>query len=387
MKLPIYMDHHATTPVDQRVLEAMTPFFSETFGNAASRHHAFGWAARDAVETARAQVSEFVGCRARELYFTSGATESNNLAVKGSVAAGSRREVHLVTVATEHRSVLDPCRRLEAAGVRVTYIRPDADGRVDLEEVGRTLTDQTTLVSVMTANNEIGVLQPVAELCALAHQRGVLFHTDATQAVGKVPFSADADLVSLSAHKLYGPKGIGALVVRRRRPKIEIEPLIDGGGHERGLRSGTLNVPAIVGFGRAAEICRAEMEADATRLGALRDRLWKRLSDRLSGLRINGCTTYRLPHSLNIGVDGVEGETLLVGLDDVAVSTGAACTTVNPEPSHVLRALGLSDELARASVRFGLGRGNTEAEVDYVSDKFVALVTRLRELSPVDYTG
>ncbi len=368
MKLPIYMDHHATTPVDQRVLEAMTPFFSETFGNAASRHHAFGWPARDAVETARAQVSELVGCRARELYFTSGATESNNLAVKGSVAAGSRREVHLVTVATEHRSVFDPCRRLEAAGVRVTYIRPDADGRVDLEEVGRTLTDQTTLVSVMTANNEIGVLQPVAELCALAHQRGVLFHTDATQEVGKVPFSADADLVSLSAHKLYGPKGIGALVVRRRRPKIEIEPLIDGGGHERGLRSGTLNVPAIVGFGRAAEICRAEMEADATRLGALRDRLWKRLSDRLSGLRI-------------------KGETLLVGLDDVAVSTGAACTTVNPEPSHVLRALGLSDELARASVRFGLGRGNTEAEVDYVSDKFVALVTRLRELSPVDYTG
>ena len=387
MKLPIYMDHHATTPVDQRVVEAMTPFFRETFGNAASRHHAFGWAARDAVETARAQVSELVGCRARELYFTSGATESNNLAIKGAVAAGSRREVHLVTVATEHRSVLDPCRRLEAAGVRVTYVRPDADGRVDLEEVGRTLTDQTTLLSVMTANNEIGVLQPVAELCALAHTSGVLFHTDATQAVGKVPFAADADLVSLSAHKLYGPKGIGALVVRRRRPKIEIEPLIDGGGHEGGLRSGTLNVPAIVGFGRAAEICRAEMGADATRLGALRDRLWKRLSDRLSGLRINGSTTHRLPHSLNIGVDGVEGETLLVGLDDVAVSSGAACTTVNPEPSHVLRALGLSDELARASVRFGLGRGNTETEIDYVSDKFVALVTRLRELSPVDYTG
>ncbi len=390
MKLPIYLDHHATTPVDRRVVEAMSPFFSQTFGNAASRHHSFGWAARDAVEAARAQVSALVWCRSREVYFTSGATESNNLAIKGAVAAAPRRDAHVVTVATEHRSVLDACRRVEAMGVRVTYVRPGVDGRVGVEEVSGALTDHAMLLSVMTANNEIGVLQPIAELCAVAHQRGVLFHTDATQAVGKVPFSVDgcdADLVSLSAHKIYGPKGIGALVVRRRRPKIEIEPLIDGGGHERGLRSGTLNVPAIVGFGRAAEICRTEMAADASRLAALRDRLWGQLSGRLSGLCINGSTTHRLPHNLNVGVEGVEGETLLVGLDDVAVSSGAACTTVNPEPSHVLRALGLSDELAKASVRFGLGRSNTEAEIDYVSDKFVALVTRLRELSPVDYTG
>ena len=393
MKIPIYMDHHATTPVDPRVVEAMTPFFTETFGNATSRHHAFGWAARDAVEAARAQVAELVACRAREVYFTSGATESNNLAIKGLIAPGSRKAAHVVTASTEHRSVLDPCRRLRAAGIDITYVQPGADGLVDVDEVDGALTDRTTLLSVMTANNEIGVLQPVADLCEVAHRRGALFHTDATQAIGKVPFSmhgedgSDADLVSLSAHKLYGPKGIGALVVRRRCPKIDIDALIDGGGHERGLRSGTLNVPAIVGFGRAAEICRVEMAAEARTLGMLRERLWERLSSRLGGLRINGSMTHRLPHNLNVSVEGVEGETLLVGLDDVAVSSGAACTSVSPEPSHVLRALGLSDELAKASVRFGLGRTNTEAEIDYVSDKVVALVTRLRELSPVDYTG
>ena len=384
LTLPIYMDHHATTPTDPRVVESMRPFFTETFGNPASRHHAFGWAARDAVEAARAQVSRLVGCDARELFFTSGATESNNLAIKGCLSQ-SRGAARVVTVETEHRAVLDPCHSLERTGVRATYIRTGSDGIVALDDVERALTADTVLLSVMTANNETGVVQPIAELSALARKRGVLFHTDATQAVGKIHFDASqlgVDLVSLSAHKMYGPKGIGALCVRRRRPKIAIHPLIDGGGHERGLRPGTLNVPAIVGFGAAAEICRSEMADDIQRTGALRDRLWQGLCDRIPGLAINGSTAHRLPHNLSVRVDGVEGETLLVGLDDVAVSTGAACTSANPEPSHVLRALGLSDQQARASIRFGLGRWNTEAEVDYVVDKVSRLVVRLRETSP-----
>ena len=317
--------------------------------------------------------------------FTSGATESNNLAIKGCVTAAGR-PAHIVTVATEHRAVLDPCRRLERDGVRVTYIRPREDGLVDVESVEQALTPETVLITVMTANNEIGVLQPVAELSAVARRRGVLFHTDATQAVGKVPFDAtglDVDLVSLSAHKLYGPKGVGALCVRRRRPRIAITPLSDGGGHEHGLRSGTLNVPAIVGFGRAAEICCNEMAAEADRTRALRNRLWNGLADRLDGLRINGSMDRRLPHNLNVSVSGLDGETLLVGLNDIAVSTGAACTSANPEPSHVLSALGLSDQLARASLRFGLGRWNTPDEVDYVVEKVRRLVVRLRQMSPV----
>ena len=385
LKRQIYMDHHATTPTDPRVVEAMAPFFTEHFGNPASRQHAFGWAARDAVEAARTQVATLVGCDPRELYFTSGATESNNLAIKGCLAAvdGARRRI--VTLETEHRAVLDPCLRLEDAGVRVDYVTPGPDGRVDPLEVDRVVTDGTALVSVMTANNEIGVLQPIGELASVAHRQGALLHTDATQAVGKVPFSArdvDVDLVSLSAHKIYGPKGVGALCVRRRRPKIPLVPLIDGGGHERGLRSGTLNVPAIVGFGHAAELCGREMVDEASRTSALRDRLWQRLSDRLNGLRLNGSVEHRLPNNLNMSVSGVEGETLLVGLDDVAVSSGAACTSVNAGPSHVLLALGLSAQLARASLRFGLGRWNTEAEVDYVVDKVCRLVTRLRDVSP-----
>ena len=379
------MDHHATTPTDPRVVEAMRPYFTETFGNPASRHHAFGWAARDAVEAARKQVSWLVGCDSREIVFTSGATEANNLAIKGCVTAAGR-SAHIVTVATEHRAVLDPCRRLERDGVSVTYIRPGDDGLVDVESVERAFTAETVLLTVMTANNEIGVLQPVAELSAVARRHGVLFHTDATQAVGKVPFNAvglDVDLVSLSGHKIYGPKGVGALCVRRRRPKIAIDPLIDGGGHERGLRSGTLNVPAIVGFGCAAEICCAEMTEEADRTRALRDRLWDRLADGMDGLRINGSMERRLPHNLNVSVSGLDGETLLVGLDDVALSSGAACASVNPEPSHVLSALGLSDQLARASLRFGLGRWNTSDEVDYVVEKVRSLVIRLREMSPV----
>ncbi len=379
------MDHHATTPTDPRVVEAMAPFFTEHFGNPASRHHAFGWAARDAVEAARTQVATLVGCDPRELYFTAGATEANNLAIKGRLAAigGARR--HIVTLETEHRAVLDPCRRLEEAGVRVDYLTPGTDGRVAPTPVDRVGTDETPHVSVMTANNEIGVLQPIGELARLAHRRDVLLHTDATQAVGKVAFSArdlDVDLVSLSAHKIYGPKGIGALCVRRRRPRIPLTPLIDGGGHERGLRSGTLNVPAIVGFGRAAELCRDEMVEEASRTRALRDRLWQRLSDQLTGLHLNGSVEHRLPNNLNVSVSGLEGETLLMGLDDVAVSSGAACTSVNPEPSHVLLSIGLSAQLARASLRFGLGRWNTEAEVDYVVEKVCRLVTRLRDMSP-----
>ena len=381
---PIYMDHHATTPTDPRVVEAMAPFFTQTFGNPSSRHHAFGWAARDAVEQARKQVSRLVGCDPREVIFTSGATESNNLAIKGCLTAAGR-PAHIVTVATEHRAVLDPCRRLEREGVKVTYVQPGDDGLVDVGAAEQALTTDTVLMTVMTANNEIGVLQPVGELSALARGRGVLFHTDATQAVGKVPFDAaelDVDLVSLSAHKCYGPKGVGALCVRRRRPKIAITPLSDGGGHERGLRSGTLNVPAIVGFGRAAEICCHEMAADAERTRALRDRLWHGLSAGLDGLRINGSMDHRLPHNLNVSVSGLDGETLLVGLDDVAVSAGAACTSANPEPSHVLSALGVSDQLARASIRFGLGRWNTPDEVDYVVEKVRKLVVRLRQMSP-----
>jgi cysteine desulfurase len=379
------MDHHATTPTDPRVVEAMRPYFTETFGNPASRHHAFGWAARDAVEAARRQVSWLVGCDPREIVFTSGATEANNLAIKGCVTAAGQPG-HIVTVATEHRAVLDPCRRLERSGVSVTYVRPGDDGLVDVESVERAFTPETVLLTVMTANNEIGVLQPVAELSAVARRHGVLFHTDATQAVGKVPFNADeldVDLVSLSGHKIYGPKGVGALCVRRRRPKIAIDPLIDGGGHERGLRSGTLNVPAIVGFGRAAEICRAEMTEEADRIRVLRDRLWDRLADGMDGLRINGSMERRLPHNLNISVSGLDGETLLVGLDDVAVSSGAACASANLEPSHVLLALGLPDQLARASLRFGLGRWNTPDEIDYVVEKVRSLVIRLREMSPV----
>ena len=364
----------------------MTPFFTEHWGNAASRHHAFGWAARDAVETARRQVAGLVGCDPRELIFTSGATEANNLAIKGCLDATDRGRRHIVTVATEHRAVLDPCRRLEESGVRVDYLTPGRDGLLDPSQVEAAMTNQTALVSVMTANNEIGVVQPVGALATLVHARHALLHTDATQAIGKMPFSVtalDVDLVSLSAHKMYGPKGIGALCVRRRRPRIPILPLIDGGGHERGLRSGTLNVPAIVGFGRAAELCCEEMDQEATRVRELRDRLWQRLSNRLTGLRVNGSLDHRLPHNLNVSFEGVEGESLLVGLDDVAVSSGAACTSANPAPSHVLSALGVSAELSRASLRFGLGRDNTEAEVDYVVDKVFRLVTRLRALSTV----
>ena len=383
MDLPIYMDGHATTRVDPRVIEAMLPFFGEYYGNAASRHHRFGWTVRDAVADARAEVAALVGAPARDLVFTSGATESNNLAVKGVAEAARDRGNHIVTARTEHRAILDPCARLEQQGMRVSYLSVGNDGVLDPAALEAAITPMTVLVTVMMANNEIGVLQPIAALARLARARGVLLHTDAAQAAGKVPIDVEADgidLLSLTAHKLYGPKGVGALFIRHG---VAVAPLVDGGGHEGGLRSGTLNVPAIVGFGRAAAICADEMPGEAARLSRLRDRLWDGIRRSLRGVTVNGSMRARLPHNLNISVDGLHGEQLLMGLDDVAVSSGAACTSASREPSHVLRALGLGDARARASIRFGLGRFNTEAEVDYVIEKLCSLVTRLRAPTPV----
>jgi cysteine desulfurase len=381
MPHPIYMDHHATTPVDPRVVEAMVPWFAGQFGNAASRTHAYGWAAAEAVERARRQVAALVGVSAREIVFTSGATEANNLAIKGVAAAARARGDHLVTVATEHRAVLDPCRRLAREGWRVTYLPVAGDGLLDPNALRAALTDRTLLVSVMSANNEIGVLQPLADVVAIAHERGALVHTDAAQEAGAVPFDAralDVDLVSLSAHKLYGPKGVGALVVRRRTPPIALEPLFDGGGHERGLRSGTLNVPGIVGFGLAAEIAAAGLAAEAARVAALRDRLLDGLRAEVGGVTVNGSLARRLPHNLHVSFDGIEGEALLMAIGDLAVSAGAACSSASDEPSHVLAALGVGDALARASLRFGLGRGNTAGEVDAVVARLATVVARLR---------
>ena len=386
-QLPIYLDYHATTPVDPRVVERMTPYFTDRFGNAASRHHPFGWAARDAVEAARRQVARLIGADPREICFTSGATESNNLALKGALAACGGRPLHVVTVATEHPAVLDPCRRLVDGGAGVTVVEPNPDGLVSPAAIERALTADTVLVSVMLANNEIGVLQPISAIAALTRARGILLHSDAAQAVGRVPVDVEAlgvDLLSLTAHKLYGPKGVGALYVRRRRPRVPLAPLIDGGGHEHGLRSGTLNVPGIVGFGAAAEICSADLKPEAARIGGLRDRLLAALGERLDGVTVNGSLEQRLPHNLNVSFAGIEGESLLVGLDDVAVSSGAACSSASPtlEPSHVLCAIGVADELARASLRFGLGRWTTAEEIDYAADKVGSLVTRLRQLFP-----
>jgi len=377
----IYLDSHATTPVDPRVLEAMLPFFTEHFGNASSRNHPFGWTANKAVEQAREQVASLVGARFRDIVFTSGATESNNLAIKGVAARAPVNRRHIVTIATEHRAVLDPCRTLERDGFRVTCLGVDCDGRIDLDRLREVVTGDTLLVSAMSANNEIGVLHPVAEISTIAHAQGALFHCDAVQSAGLVPLDVKTlgiDLLSLSAHKMYGPKGIGALYVAKRTPAIAIEALIDGGGHERGFRSGTLNVPAIVGFGKAAQLCCASMEVEPLRLRTLRDRLWSALSA-VDGLHVNGAMEPRLPNNLNVRVDDVHGETLLKAIaSDVAVSSGAACATASAEPSHVLRAMGLSDEDARASIRFGLGRYNTEQEIAAAAAIFVDALRHLR---------
>ena len=386
IKLPIYMDYHATTPVDPRVVEAMLPYFTERFGNAASRNHPFGWAAEEAVDVARKQVADLIGAGAKEIVFTSGATESNNLAIKGVAEMYREKGNHLITVVTEHKAVIDTCKRLEKQGYRVTYLSVQKDGRISLDDLRAAISDQTILISVMTANNEIGVVQPIAEIGAIAKEKGILFHTDAVQAAGKIPFSVNdlkVDLVSLSAHKMYGPKGVGALYVRRRNPRVLLAAQIDGGGHERGMRSGTLNVPGIVGMGKAAEICRTEMAQEADRLRALRDRLNERLHKGLDEIFVNGSTEHRLPHSLNVSFAYVEGESLLMGINDVAVSSGSACTSASLEPSYVLKALGAGDDLAHSSIRFGLGRWTTQEEVDYVADKLVTVVTRLREMSPL----
>src|ERR687895_1479420 len=386
MKLPIYMDYHATTPVDPRVLEAMTPFFTEHFGNAASRNHSFGWEAEEAVETARKQVADLIGANAKEIIFTSGATESNNLAIKGVAEMYREKGNPVITAVTEHKAVIDTCKKLEKQGGRVTYLPVQKDGRIDLDDLRAAITDKTILITIMTANNEIGVLQPIAEIGAIAKEKGILFHTDAVQAVGKVPFDViamKADLVSMSAHKMYGPKGRGALYVRRRNPRVLLAPIIDGGGHERGMRSGTLNVPGIVGFGKAAELCHLEMAKDTERLRSLRDRLHDRLHKGLDEIYINGTMEHRLPHNLNISFAYVEGESLLMGINDVAVSSGSACTSASLEPSYVLKALGAGDDLAHSSIRFGLGRWTTEEEVDYVIEKLTTVVKRLREMSPL----
>ena len=386
MKLPIYMDYHATTPVDPRVLEAMMPFFTEKFGNAASRNHPFGWEAEEAVEAARKQVADLIGANAKELIFTSGATESNNLAIKGVAEMYREKGNHIITCVTEHKAVIDTCKKLEKQGLRVTYLPVQKDGRISLDELRAAITEKTILITIMTANNEIGVIQPIAEIGAIAKEKGILFHTDAVQAVGKVPFDVTAlkvDLVSLSGHKIYGPKGVGALYVRRRNPRVLLAEQISGGGHERGMRSGTLNVPGIVGLGKAAELCRLEMLKDAERLGKLRDRLNQELHKNLDEIYINGSMEHRLPHNLNISFAYVEGESLLMGINDVAVSSGSACTSASLEPSYVLKALGAGDDLAHSSIRFGLGRWTTDEEVDYVVDKLTKVVRRLREMSPL----
>src|ERR687891_740333 len=386
IKLPIYMDYHATTPVDPRVVEAMLPFFTEHFGNAASRNHAFGWEAEEAVEKARKQVADLIGANVKEIIFSSGATESNNLAIKGVAEMYREKGNHVITCVTEHKAVIDTCKRLEKQGGRVTYLPVQKNGRIDLDDLRAAITDKTILITIMTANNEIGVLQPVAEIGAIAKEKGILFHTDAVQAAGKVPFDVNqvkADLVSISAHKMYGPKGVGALYVRRRNPRVLLAEQISGGGHERGMRSGTLNVPGIVGMGKAAAICQEEMAAETERLRKLRDRLNEKFHKNLDEIYVNGSMEHRLPHNLNISFAYVEGESLLMGINDVAVSSGSACTSASLEPSYVLKALGAGDDLAHSSIRFGLGRWTTKEEVDYVIDKLTNVVQRLREMSPL----
>jgi cysteine desulfurase len=380
------MDNHATTPLDPRVLEAMMPYLTTKFGNAASRNHSFGWEAEQAVDAAREQVAKLIGATAKEIIFTSGATESDNLALKGIAEMYRERGNHIITQVTEHKAVLDTCKRLEKSGCRVTYLPVKAVGTFVLEDLRRAIDDKTILVSIMAANNEIGVLQPVREIGKICHERGVLFHTDAVQAVGKVLFNVIDDFVdvaSISAHKIYGPKGVGALYVRRRNPRVRIAAQIDGGGHERGMRSGTLNVPGIVGLGNACEIAQQEMAEESARLSALRDRLKTKLEAELDYVHVNGSMEHRLPGNLNMSFVYVEGESLLMGINDVAVSSGSACTSATLEPSYVLKALGLGDDVAHSSIRFGLGRFNTEAEVDYVAAKVIQVVRHLRELSPL----
>ncbi len=386
IKLPIYMDNHATTPVDPRVLEAMLPYFGEKFGNAASRNHAFGWTAEEAVENARGQIASLVGASPKEIIFTSGATESDNLAIKGVAEMYREKGNHIITQVIEHKAVLDTCKRLEKYGYEVTYLPVAKDGRVSPEAVRKAITPKTILISIMYANNEIGVVNPIAEIGKIAKEHGVLFHVDGVQAVGKIPVDVqkdNIDLLAISAHKIYGPKGVGALYVRRRNPRVQLSAIIDGGGHERGMRSGTLNVPGIVGLGKACELCQKEMAEEGARMRRLRERLKDGIFARLDEVFINGSMEHRLPNNLNVSFAYVEGESLLMGINDVAVSSGSACTSATLEPSYVLKALGVGEDLAHTSIRFGIGRFNTEEEVDYVVNRIVEVVSRLRELSPL----
>lgn len=384
--LPIYMDHLATTPVAPEVFEAMRPYFCERFGNPASRSHSFGWVAEEAVEQARAQAARLLGCKAAEIVWTSGATEANNLAIKGVAAAYREKGRHLITSRIEHHAVLDTCKRLEQEGCQVTYLPVDGTGRVDPGDVERAIRRETVLISIMAANNEIGTLQPIVEIGRIAKRHGVLFHTDAAQYVGKLPLSVDdwqVDLLSASAHKCYGPKGVGALYVRMTKPRVKLVPQMDGGGHEKGRRSGTLNVPGCVGFGAACVLAERELQTEPARLLALRERLRNDLWSKLDYLHLNGHPTDRLPGNLNVSFEFVEGESLLMALKGIAVSSGSACTSATLEPSYVLLALGLNAELAHASIRFGFGRSNTEEEVDYVAARVIESMARLRALSPL----
>ncbi len=382
---PIYLDNNATTAVEPRVMEVMLPYFTEKFGNAASKNHAFGWEAEAAVDSAREQVANLIGAASpREIVFTSGATESDNLAIKGVAHAYCEKGNHIVTCVTEHKAVLDSCKVLEKSGFEVTYLPVSRDGFVDLQRLRAALTDKTILISIMAANNEIGTIQPIEEIGRLAKEKGILFHSDATQAVGKIPLNVEdmgIDLLSLTAHKMYGPKGIGALFVRSTKPRVKITPQIDGGGHERGMRSGTLNVPGIVGLGKACELAKKEMGAEGERLTALRERLKTGIFEQLDDVRINGDAAMRLPGNLNLSFAYVDGESLMMGLKEIAVSTGSACTSASLEPSYVLKAIGLEDSLAHASIRFGLGRFNTAEEIDYTIQRVVEEVKRLREIS------
>jgi cysteine desulfurase len=380
------LDNHATTPVDPRVLDTMLPYFREVFGNSASRNHEFGWKAEEAVENARAQVAKLINASPKEIIFTSGATESDGLAIRGIAEMYREKGNHIITQVTEHKAVLDTCKRLEKEGYEVTYLPVQKDGRIRLDDLRRAITPKTILISIMYANNEIAVVQPINEIGKIAKEKGIFFHTDAVQAVGKIPVDVQKDgidLLSISAHKIYGPKGVGALYVRRRNPRVQLVAQIDGGGHERGMRSGTLNVPGIVGLGKACELCMNEMAEEAVRLKALRDRLTKAIMSQLDETFINGSMEHRLPHSVNISFAYVEGESMLMGINDIAVSSGSACTSATLEPSYVLKALGVGEDLAHTSIRFGIGRFNTEEEVDYVVNRVVETVTRLRELSPL----
>jgi len=386
LKFPIYMDYQATTPADPRVVEAMLPYFGEKFGNAASRNHSFGWEAEKAVDTAREQIAAVIGADPREIVFTSGATESDNMALKGVAEMYKSKGKHVITSAIEHKAIIDSAKRLETWGFDVTYIEPPTDGITTAGMVRERLRDDTILVSIMAANNEVGVLNEVKEIGQLCRERGVLFHTDATQGYGKVPMNVDdmcIDLLSMSAHKIYGPKGIGALYVRRRKPRVRLAALIDGGGHERGMRSGTLNVTGIVGFGKAAELCARELEEETIRLVNLREKFKSIIFESLDEVYVNGHETKRLPGNLNVSFPYVEGESLIMGLKDVAVSSGSACTSASLEPSYVLKAMGRGDELAHSSIRFGLGRFTTEEEIEYVAEKTTEIVKRLREMSPL----